>query len=613
MSSDDEATHTGSLQDVLAADIQAAKSEASANHAAPGGVDLRLIAPRPVPSIVLSIGETTAAAVAEAIGRIPAQLDEHVARYPVKIELRADKLPGFSERMTAAAVVLRLGVPIIVTLRSRAEGGATTLTEPDRQRFFMSLVSALRGPPPPGSLIDVEAAAVAADPQGWGQVLSQARERGFHLVLSHHDLIGTPDDDHGLLPDEGLLDTVPGGPAALWKAAATVQGWDDELALLSAMRRGNASTRRAAIMGMGSPTSRLLSPFFAAPLVYAAIAGGSETAPGQIPFGDLVRTWHRWGLLVDDEALAAPSDKNGYPPRWMLLGRPAWHSLSPAMHNAAARAAGMTNRYFPLELPPAASGETDEELVHDTLFAMRGLGIVGGNVTVPFKSELAAAADVLDGDAEVLGVANTYRFDNGKLHATNTDTAGTRRALETHDVNIAKASVLVLGAGGSAAAALLGLRDAQRLQVSNRTLGRATKLASDLEKSAQLNVEVVPWDDRMQAAANADVLVNCTTLGMTGGPGPEETPIDAGVLQSTHIVLDLVYVPLETPFMHAAKNAGARTIDGTHVLMHQAIEAFRYWTDQDAPTELMRGALDAAVDIPFPDSVRAIVDAQRDV
>lgn len=597
-------TATGNLHDVLADDLRRIHGITGGPGSPPTEKELRAIAPRPVPSLVLSIGARSAAGVSEAISRIPDALDDTVGRYPVKIEVRADRLPGFSDRMTAIALVLRLGVPVIVTLRARQEGGDTTLTEPERQRFFLSMAGALRGAPPPGSIVDIEAAAVANDPEGWGQVIEQVREKGFQVLLSHHDLTGTPHDDHGLLPDEGLLDTCPGGPAALWKAATTVNSWSDELALIAALRRGNAATRRAAIMGMGSPVARLVAPFFAAPLVYAAIGGEDVTAPGQIPFGDLARTWTRWGVTVDDTALVAPADDNGYAPRWILIGRPAWHSLSPAMHNAAAREQQRNERYFPLELPEFPSAEDETEAFDDTLLTLRSLGVTAGNVTIPFKQLLAGTADRLDGDAEALGVANTFRFDDGRLSATNTDTIGTRNALEEAGVDVANARVLVIGAGGSAAAAAYALRDAKHLAITNRTEEHAKALAERIGKHAHTPA-VTPWDQRAQAAKDADVIVHCTSIGMTGGPAPDDSPIPQDALHKAQTVLDLVYVPRRTPLLRAAEEAGATTVDGTNVLLHQGAAAYAYWTGTKPPLDTMRRAMAAADTIPFPASVRA--------
>lgn len=572
------------LHDILRDDVRTLTGIGQPAESEPMPVDaaIRAVAPRPVPSIVLSVAAKDAKEVSRLLAKIPEQLDDRVARYPVKIELRFDAIPDFSGRLTAASLVFRLGVPLILTLRARREGGHSTATEPDRQRFFLSVVGALRKAPPPGSLIDVEAQAVAADPEGWGQVLQQAHERGFHVLLSHHDLEVTPEKAQALLPSPNLLDQTPGGGALLWKSATTVRTWSQDLAILRALARGNAGSRRAAIMGMETATSRLLAPFFGAPLVYAAIDRDHVVARGQIPFADMVRVWARWGIDVEDAALAAT---DGTPaPRWTLLGRPAYHSLSPAMHNGAARAAGRAERYFPLEVPEHTGTGSALEVFRQTLDTLPELGVRGGNATIPFKVPLAATADRLVGDAEALGAANTFLLDGDQLVAHNTDPHGVRAALEEAGAELADARVLVVGAGGAAAGAVHALRDSAGVSVTNRT----TEHAQEIRDRVHGDVTVIPWQDRAAAAREATLLVQTTPLGMTGGPAPDESPLPADALREGQTLLETVYIPTMTPLMKQAEAHGVRVVGGTAMLLHQGAESFRIWTGEDPPLAAMR-------------------------
>lgn len=565
--------------------------------------------PRPVPSIVITLMRKSARGVGESLRALPGALDETVGRYPVKLELRLDPLTGFSERVAAAALVLKLGVPVVFTLRTRTEGGLTTATDPERQEFLTGLLTALKESVPRGSLLDVEAQNVATDPEGWGRVLRLARDRGFHILLSQHDLDRSPERAGHLLPPNGLLDKAPGGAALLWKQATRTRSWSQVLAQLRALRVGNLHARRHALMGIDAIESRLLAPFFGSPLVYAAVDAERAAAQGQLPFADLARVWARWGVFPDDPGLVADVGEDGTGrPRWCLLGRPAYHSLSPAMHNAAARHLGLPARYFPLEIPTHTSGGTERECLVDTLASLPALGVTAGNVTVPFKNDIADLVHRLEGDAERLGAINTFRFENDRLIAANTDPAGITGALG--DIGTSKAgAVLVLGAGGSAAAALHAFRDADRVVVSARTRSRAEALADRLDAA----VEVVDWDARTSAAERADLIINTTPVGMAGGREPDGTPLDAGSIRAEATVLDLVYAtpaatgraPGVTRLLAEASAKGAKTQDGLAVLLHQGAAGFRVWTGEEPPVETMRAALMDARRIPFPSSVRA--------
>lgn len=587
--------------------------------------------PGPVPSTVITLAARSAHEVGRLLQKLPGQLDETVGQYPVKLELRLDMLPGFSERVNAAALVLKLGVPAVFTLRPRTEGGVSTQTEAERQQFLFTLLGALRQDVPRGSLLDIEGSAVAADPEGWGKLLGQARRRGFQVLLSHHDFRVSPDRAAKLLPPEDLLDDTPGGGALLWKSATRVRTWEQTLAILRALRRGNLARRRHAIMAIGTPVPRLLAPFFATPLVYAAPDDERAVAPGQVPFADLIRTWARWGVLPDDDGFRPRLDPGATPdaddraasaraaresaPRLVLLGRPAWHSLSPAMHNAAARTLGLQHRYFPLGLPEHVGAGTEEELVRTTFDTLPALGVVGGNVTVPFKTAAARVADRLEGDAEALAAANTFHYDGDTLVASNTDPEGIRRAIDTAETDVSGAKVLVVGAGGTARAAAHALRDAGEVTVTNRTAERATTLVDALEGP----LATTPWSERAAAAEAADIIIQTTTVGMEAGPDPLGDPLDGVAFRAGQTVLDMVYMPGDDPaegtrtrLLRRAADAGADVVDGLVPLLHQGAVSFRTWTQETPDLDTMRAAMDAARRIPFPDTIDRVL-AQEDV
>jgi shikimate dehydrogenase len=197
-------------------------------------------------------------------------------------------------------------------------------------------------------------------------------------------------------------------------------------------------------------------------------------------------------------------------------------------------------------------------------------------VTLPHKEAALAAADRPDQAATAIGAANTLWLDaNGLLHASNTDAYGfmTHLAAEAPDWNKGKRPVVVvLGAGGAARAILHGLLEAgaAKILLANRTEDRARTLAQGFGS----RVSLVPWEDRNRALAGCGLLVNATSLGMTGKPPLD---LDLSALPKDATVADIVYSPLETPLLAAAKARGNRTVDGLGMLLHQAVPGFERW------------------------------------
>src|SRR4051812_56629 len=252
-----------------------------------------------------------------------------------------------------------------------------------------------------------------------------------------------------------------------------------------------------------------------------------------------------------------------------VLGWPVGHSRSPAMHEAAFRALGLDGwRYQKLPVPP--------DLLADTLAALPRSGFVGANVTVPHKELALVLADEASGTAAAVGAANTLTFKaDGTIAAENTDVPGLLAALPTP---VEGRRVLVLGAGGSARAAVFALATAGASEVSvlNRTHARAVDLAASLQARA------------VEAPEAADVLVNCTSVGLGD---PDAMPVDEAVLDSVGAVVDLVYRAGGTALIRAARERGLPCADGLEVLVQQGARSFTLWTDREAPVEEMRAAV----------------------
>ena len=253
--------------------------------------------------------------------------------------------------------------------------------------------------------------------------------------------------------------------------------------------------------------------------------------------------------------------------RACVIGWPAAHSRSPVIHRHWLKLHGLDGAYEMEEVRP--------EEIEGFLRSLGQRGYAGANVTLPYKEAALAAADCPDDAATIIGAANTLWLDDkGLLHASNTDAYGfmTHLAAEAPEWNKAKRPVVVLGAGGAARAILHGLIEAgaTKILLANRTEGRAKALAEGFGTK----VSVIPWEERSRALAGCGLLVNATSLGMTGKP---ELDIDLSALPADAIVADIVYSPLETTLLAAARARGNRVVDGLGMLLHQAVPGFQRW------------------------------------
>ena len=250
-----------------------------------------------------------------------------------------------------------------------------------------------------------------------------------------------------------------------------------------------------------------------------------------------------------------------------LIGWPAAHSRSPLIHHYWLRALGIEGGYNIEAVPPEGFAEF--------VLRLSAHGFVGANVTLPHK-ERALALSVPDARARAVGAANTLWYEGGELRSTNTDIEGFINNLEACAKGWDKIDdALVLGAGGSSRAVVFGLveRGIKRVHLANRTIERARALADQFGAT----VHPIAWETIGEALPRAGLLVNTTSLGMHGQPALE---LDTRLLPSHALVADLVYVPLETPLLAAARARGLKTADGLGMLLHQAVRGFELWFGQ---------------------------------
>ena len=271
-----------------------------------------------------------------------------------------------------------------------------------------------------------------------------------------------------------------------------------------------------------------------------------------------------------------------------VMGWPVGHSLSPRLHGHWLQRHGIDGTYLPLPVQPCD--------LADAFRLLPRLGFRGWNVTLPHKEAAFTLVDRRDAHAERAGAVNTVLVEeNGSLTGLNTDGIGFLASLAAAvpGWSAAAGPAVLVGCGGAAravASALLAA-GAPCLRLTNRTSERALALAGALSSHGD-RVQVVPWAERAEALAEAALLVNATTQGMPGQP-PLALALDR--LPGTAVVTDLIYVPLETPLLAAARARGHHVVDGLGMLLHQAVPGFAHWggVRPEVDAELRRCLLEA--------------------
>ena len=270
-----------------------------------------------------------------------------------------------------------------------------------------------------------------------------------------------------------------------------------------------------------------------------------------------------------------------------IVGWPVTQSLSPVLHGYWLKQLGIDGEMLRV---PAQPGE-----FRDVIARLRGEAFAGVNVTVPHKEAAFALADRVDAAAKMAGAANLLVFHAGAIEGRNTDSYGLAESLRENIGALGGADVVLLGAGGAARGAVLALENlgAGTIHILNRDAQRAKMLAAQL--GSHVNARLVPGAlaDWKNVAANAALLVNSTSAGMSGNPPLD---LDLGALPPGAAVCDIVYKPLETPLLKDAAARGHKTIDGLGMLMHQAVPSFEAFFGKRPQVDAgLRAALEGAL------------------
>jgi shikimate dehydrogenase len=250
-----------------------------------------------------------------------------------------------------------------------------------------------------------------------------------------------------------------------------------------------------------------------------------------------------------------------------VMGSPVMHSRSPMLHNYWFKRHELAGTYVPLAIEP--------EGLAAALRALRPLGFAGCNLTIPHKQEAMKIVDEVDPVARRIGAISCVVVrPDGSLFGTNNDWYGFIHNLKQEQPGwrADAGPVTVIGAGGGARAVCYGLMQegAREIRLINRTLARAQRIADEFGRP----IQALPWAQRHDALEGAAMVVNATSQGMVGMPALE---LDLHKLPTSALAADIIYIPLETPFLAAARQRGNRTVNGLGMLLHQGRPAWKAW------------------------------------
>jgi len=515
------------------------------------------------------------------------------------VEWRVDALAEAEGALASVRTLVRESpLPSIVTVRGAREGGEWNGTDRDRVSFLEALCTAPGGPTP--AYVDFELADFSRSANLRQKVElcvahpGQVREVGTRLILSAHDFDGRPADLVRRWAAMAAADSC-----AVAKVAWRARSVRDNLEAFELLRT-RAKPSIALCMGEAGLMSRVLAPKFGAFLSFAhagdaadaerAAANAAGTAPGQPSVEELVE---RWGFRRIGRRTRV----------FGVIGWPVGHSRSPELHNAWFRERGADAVYLPLPVPPEYEHfkATVGELVDFAPLDFRG-----ASVTLPHKEHLVRFVRERGGRVDALaariGAANTLLVEaGGALACTNTDAPAAVDAL-CEGMGIDRAAlrarrVAVLGAGGVARAVAAGLaEEGARVVVFNRGEERARRMCAELSGGAgagadgdpgapaaggscgALEGRIVPGRMSELGCGCFHAFVNCTPVGMAGGPDPGGSPLpDDAPLDGSVTVMDTVYAPAETPLLREARSRGARSVGGWSMFVKQAERQFRLW------------------------------------
>jgi 3-dehydroquinate dehydratase / shikimate dehydrogenase len=526
---------------------------------------------------------------AEAVPHVLDRAREASAMGATLVEWRVDELVQIDDSIEIIKRLVRDSpMPCIVTCRPTWEGGQFQGDDDRRWKLFAALLRSENKP----RLIDIELRAWLNAPHEQRIIASlleeakTASDGGCSLILSAHDFTQRPAD---LIQK---IEAMTNEPACdVIKVAWTARSLRDNLEAFDLLRERQKPT---IALCMGEPPevglmSRVLAPKFGGLLTFASDSPKGETAPGQPTIREL-RELYRFDSITRETRT------------YGVIGWPVGHSKGPLIHNAGFAAVDHDGVYLPLPIPPEYE---HFKATVGALIDQPGLNFRGASVTIPHKGNLLRFVQErggrMDAMSEACGAANTLIIGSaGGIECRNTDCPALVDALcEAMNVEpqqLAGRRIAVLGAGGVARAAVAGLMETgAEVVVFNRTRAKAEALVAEWtqrETASGQRVQVAVADEGAANGESFDVVVNCTSIGMAGGPAPDDSPLPAGIALNGNVtVFETVYAPVRTPLVKEAEARGARIVTGIEMFLRQAALQFEAWTGKAALLDAFRAAL----------------------
>jgi len=501
-------------------------------------------------AIPISAGGVTAAC-----GRI----DSAAAAGAELLELRTDYLKELETESVKKLLeyAKSTGLPIIVTCRDKAQGGAGDRPLELRTGILLEAIKA------GADFVDCEYENFLAGDTQRKLTKAIAENKKTRLILSAHDFTGPFDDLSGLYDD---IKAASG--QAIPKLVYTPGHINDCFEAFDLLHNTTGDVI-VLCMGRAGLISRILAKKLGGFLTFASLDEGSSTAPGQIT-AEQMKKLYRWDYIDTETELFG------------VIGNPVAHSLSPAIFNACFGERDINGLYLPL-LVEGQKSRFNQFM--DNIIARSWLGFGGFSVTIPHKAHALdyanAAGEFVEPLAVDIGVVNTLKVGIGpRISGYNTDYAGARDALcaalkiDKHGLH--SKTCAVVGAGGAARAVVAGLVDVgAKVTVYNRTVAKAQAL------SEEFKCRYAPLEALTQM--DAQVVINCTSIGMH--PDVDKTPVPAEYIKSNMTVFDTVYNPAETLLLKQAAKAGAKTISGIEMFVRQAMAQYKLFIGTAEPPE----------------------------
>ena len=446
---------------------------------------------------------------------------------------------------------------ILLTIRPKSQGGKTDYNIQDRMSLWTQYAMHKR--------IDHKAIWIDHETD-----LIPKKEFLFwtedcFVIRSQHDLDGVPDDLNRVY-DRTVSDTEVG------KIAVQAKDITDTIGVWNLLKRANEEGKKIVPVAMGEAGkwTRILGSAHGAFMTYAALETGSETAPGQISVEDMTDVFR---VKEHDENTGV----------YGIVAANTSYSVSPWMHNAAFKAAGLNSVFVPLQV--ADLGAFFSRMVLPETREV-DLNFKGFSVTNPHKQAIIPFLDEVDETAARIGAVNTMKIEDGKLYGYNTDAPGFITSLKQVFGDLAGVRVAVYGAGGAARACIYSLQqEGAVVTLVGRNQEKGQVLADEFEIKF-----LTPSSVKHPLADDFDIVVNATPLG-TAGSSVNFAILETEQLRGIKLVYDLVYNPSETTLIREAKSAGVPTIGGLEMLIAQGVKQFEIWTGSTAPIDAMKTAV----------------------